>query len=113
MVRRICAGLDIKARLGRDLEAGACGVVDPFVGTVELRCQHPPHHCHALSGVGTEVVRAGGNYSHAEAAAGALAGNRLNLGVEVGIVLDRHGASLGAGVGLDSVFVSGWPNMEY
>jgi hypothetical protein len=28
-------------------------------------------------------------------------------------VLDRHGSSLGAGVGLDSVFVSGWPNMEY
>ena len=91
LVGRIDRGLYIEARLRRNLKIGTRGIIHPFVRAVELGREHATDDRHALGSVGTEVVGAGGNDPDAELAPVALAGEGLDLGVEVRVVLDGHG----------------------
>lgn len=91
LVGRIDRGLDIETRLRRNLKIGTRGIIHPFVRAVELGREHATDDRHAFGGIGAKVVGAGGDDPNAELAPMALAGEGLDLGVEVGVVLDGHG----------------------
>lgn len=91
LVGRICTGLDIETRLGRDLEIGPGGIVDPFVRSIQLGRQHPADYGHALGGIGPKVIFSRSNDPNAELATAPFAGKGLDLGVKIRIVLDWHG----------------------
>ena len=91
LIGRIDRSLDIEARFRRNLKVGTRRIIHPIVRAIELGRQHATDDGHALGGICTKVVRAGGDDPNAELAPMALAGEGLDLGVEVRVVLDGHG----------------------
>ena len=91
LIGRIDRSLDIEARFRRNLKVGTRRIIHPIVRAIELGRQHATDDGHALGGICTKVARAGGDDPNAELAPMALAGEGLDLGVEVRVVLDGHG----------------------
>lgn len=64
--------------------------MNPFLTSIQFGSEHTGNHRHSLRGTGAEMIGASGDDADAEFLAVSFAGDRLDLGVEVGVVIDGH-----------------------
>lgn len=64
--------------------------MDPFITSIQFRSEHTRNYRHTFGQSGAEVVGAGDDDPDAEFLAMSFACQRLDLGIEVGVVIDGH-----------------------
>eukprot|EP00977_Amphora_coffeiformis_P011418 scaffold2765_cov165-Amphora_coffeaeformis.AAC.12 len=94
LVGSISSSFDIKSTVGGHFKIGPRRIRDPLFCAINFDRQQSAHHGHALGGFRAKMVHAGRYDANAKLATIACRCQTLDLFVEIGIVLDRHGREI-------------------
>ncbi len=64
--------------------------MNPLITSIQFSSEHTGNYRHSLRGTGAEVIGTRRDDTDAEFFAVSFAGDRLDLGVEVSVVIDGH-----------------------